>query len=236
MSELLVLAVIIAVGMILSKMAKRIWAQRWRLGPKWKLKKLLREKEAEIKAAEDLVRRWESDTGAPLTKLESVWLYERALTVNGEFIPLENVRAEALSAGEVAVTSSPTLTRAAIGGCLFGWPGAFLSLFLPKKRVDDSRRPLMRLWVGDYERIISFKPYHDRVVFELAAMINNAAIDAPSLELHRQQYVREAKLDLMKIRADTPEIAQLRAQVAAKKRGKMNHQPPGGMDGSHDTN
>ena len=209
---------------------RALWRRRGTVSPRLRLRQLLDEKSSEIRAAEIEVQRWESPIGMPLTKLERVWLYERALTINGKVIPLTGVRAQAVSFGDVSTESSPTLTRAAIGGCLFGWPGAFLSLFLPKRRVSDARRTVLQLWVDGYEEVVTFKPYHDTVVFELAAMINNAAKDAPQLIAHREQFLREAKLDLMKTRADTPEIAVARSQIAAKKRGKMEHRTHGGAD------
>ena len=232
MSGLISIAIVLVTLYFLAKVLWRapkwLWARRGALGARWKLSQLLSERSGEIKAAEREVARWESGTGGPLTKLENVWLHERALRIGSEIIPLRNVRAEAVSSGEVHVESRPTVTRAALGGCLFGWWGALFSMFIPKQQTRDSRRPMLRLWVEDRERVIFFKPYHDQVVFELAAMINNQALEAPDLERHRDQFVRESKMELMKARADTPEIAALRAKIAAKKRGKMD---PGGTDG-----
>lgn len=201
------------------------------LWSRWKLRRLTTERLPVVRAAQLEVQRWESPVGMPLTKLEGIWLYERALNINGEIIQLGDVRAQAVPMSESGVTSSPTLTRAAIGGCLFGWPGAFLSLLVPKRRVGSSSDPVLQLWIGEYERILRFKPYHGGVVFELAAMINNANTDAPKLEAHREQFLRESRMDLLRARADTPEMAAVRARIRGRKREKINHRTPGGVDG-----
>ena len=201
------------------------------LWSRWKLRRLTTDRLPIVRAAQLEVQRWESPVGMPLTKLEGVWLYERALNINGEIIPLGDVRAQAIPMGESGVTSSPTLTRAAIGGCLFGWPGAFLSIFVPKRRVESTSLPVLQLWIGEYERVLRFKPYHGGVVFELAAMVNNANTDAPQLEAHREQFLREARMELLQARADTPEMAAVRARIRARKHEKINHRTLGGVDG-----
>ena len=231
MDALLAVLFVVAATYALLKGLSRFRVKSIYLGPRWELHRLLAKQRPLIEAAEQELARWESSTGGPLTKLESVWLHERAIRIGSEVIPLVNVRAEAVSYGDVSVESRPTLTRAALGGCLFGWWGALFSIFIPKRETHDARKPMLRLWVEGRERILSFKPYHDHVVFELAAMINNQALEAPDLMAHQEQFIRESKMELLKARADTPEIAALRARVNAGKRGKMDPSNLGGDSG-----
>ena len=106
-------------------------------------------------------------------------------TPSGDVIIDEHVRAHVETAGTVAVTQRPTMTRMALGAAL---PGTALipGFAFQKKKVHDYRELYFIVEHPDWARVVSLSAAYGDAARQIAAHLNRAA---RRVALDKQQYV-----------------------------------------------
>jgi hypothetical protein len=159
-----------------------------------------------VRQAEQTLSALRSSTGARLASYRGITLFERWIkTPQGEG-SLIGGQATADTAGNLALSKRPTLTRMAAGGLLLGPVGVLGSLAFQKKQMADKRELYLMVETGDFAAVVQCPADDGMKARQFAARINTAAIAASKAEVGRPEAIRQADARLVAVKADTTAI------------------------------
>lgn len=152
--------------------------------------------------------------GKKLGSYGGMALYERAIrTPNGRG-SLIGTSATVDTAGNLAVTNGPTLTRMAAGGLLLGPLGMLGSLAFQKTKKYDVRELYLLVETAELSSVVKCPADDGMKARSFAAKINTAAKQAEAIEAARPQQIQEAQKALAAAQAETGAVESARGELA----------------------
>jgi chemotaxis protein histidine kinase CheA len=152
--------------------------------------------------------------GKKLGSYAGITLYEMGIRTPNGGGPLIGASATVDTAGNLAVSKRPTLTRMAAGGLLLGPFGALGSLAFQKTNKHDSRELYLLVETTELSSVVKCPADDGLKARSFAAKINTVAKQAPEIAAARPQQVEAARKAVAAAESETGAVQSARAELA----------------------
>jgi hypothetical protein len=163
-------------------------------------------RQVRINTATTRLRAAEDPHGRRVGAYQGIVLFERFISTPQGAGPIKGATATVDTAGNLAVTKRPTLTRMAAGGILLGPLGAVGSLAFQKRKDVDARELYLVVETEQFAAVVQCPPDQGMQARQFAAAIVTAARRFEADEPTRLQTIDWAHAEIAAANADTAAI------------------------------